>query len=70
MKEHMLKGKVAVVTGGTRGRGYATVKKLLEECAKVSLCGSKESTAVEALQKVMRDMPDSEVMAIWPNHTH
>ena len=33
----MLKGKVAVITGGTRGIGYATVKKLLENGATVVL---------------------------------
>lgn len=33
----MLKGKVAVVTGGTRGIGYAIVKKYLENGAKVVL---------------------------------
>lgn len=35
----MLKDKVAVVTGGTRGIGYATVKKFLENGAKVVLFG-------------------------------
>ena len=33
----LLKDKVAVVTGGTRGIGYAIVKKYLENGAKVVL---------------------------------
>ncbi len=65
----MLKGKSAIVTGGTRGIGYAAVKKLLEEGAKVALCGSKEQTALEALEKLHREMPDAEIMAIWPDLT-
>ena len=45
----MLKGKVAVVTGGTRGIGYAIVKKYLENGAKVVLFGSRDETVNKAL---------------------
>ncbi len=62
-----LKGKVAVVTGGTRGIGYAIVKKYLEAGATVVLCGSRESTAAAALEKVRGEMPGCTVDAIWPD---
>ncbi len=45
----MLKGKIAVVTGGTRGIGYAIVKKYLENGAKVILFGSRQETVDKAL---------------------
>ena len=38
----MLKNKVAIVTGGTRGIGYAIVEKYLENHATVILCGSRQ----------------------------
>ena len=48
----MLKGKIAVVTGGTRGIGYAVVRKYLENGAKVVLFGSREETVNKALNKL------------------
>lgn len=45
----MLKGKVAIVTGGTRGIGLAVVKKYLENGASVALTGSRPETVDKAL---------------------
>ena len=45
----MLEGKVAVVTGGTRGIGFATVKKFLENEAKVILLGSRKESVDKAI---------------------
>lgn len=65
----LLKGKVAVVTGGTRGIGYAIVRKYLEAGAAVVLCGSKESTAKAALDRVKEEIPGAKADAIWPDLT-
>ncbi len=65
--KQLLTGKCAIVTGGTRGIGYAIVKGLIEEGAKVAICGSKEATAMEALNRIREEIPEAEVMAIWPN---
>ena len=40
----MLKEKVAIVTGGTRGIGYQVVRKYLKNGAKVVLFGSRQET--------------------------
>lgn len=63
----MLKGKVAVVTGGTRGIGYAVVKKYLENEAKVVLFGSRNETVEKALASLKAENADWEVSGDCPN---
>ena len=62
----MLKNKVAVVTGGTRGIGYATVRKFLENGAKVVLFGSRQETVEKALASLKEENPAWEVSGAWP----
>lgn len=63
----MLKNKVAIVTGGTRGIGYAIVKKYLENGAKVVLFGSREETVAKALASLKEENADWEVSGAWPD---
>ena len=65
----MLKGKVAVVTGGTRGIGYAIVKKYLQNGAKVALFGSREETVNKAIEELKAENADWEVVGMWPTLT-
>lgn len=54
------------MTGGTRGIGYAIVRKFIEAGASVALCGSKEETAKNALERLKTEYPGAAVTAIWP----
>ncbi len=63
----LLKGKTAIVTGGTRGIGFAIVKAFLDHGAKVALCGSREATATTAVEKLKAENSAYEVMGIWPD---
>lgn len=65
----MLRGKVAVVTGGTRGIGFAVVRKFLENGAKVVLFGSRRETVEAALQKLHGENASWEVQGAWPDLT-
>lgn len=65
----LLKDKIAVVTGGTRGIGYAIVKAYLENGATVVLCGSKPETAQKAVDQLKTENPNWKVEGIAPNLT-
>ena len=65
----MLKGKVAIVTGGTRGIGYETVRTFLNNGAKVILFGSNGNSVNNAINKLKEENKDYEVMGLYPNLT-
>lgn len=65
----LLKDKVAVVTGGTRGIGYAIVKKYLENGAKVVLFGSRKETVDKALASLKEENADWVVDGAYPDLT-
>lgn len=62
-----LRNKVAIVTGGTRGIGFAIVKKFIEAQAKVVIWGSRKETAEAALEKLKEIYPGCEAMAMAPS---
>jgi 3-oxoacyl-[acyl-carrier protein] reductase len=48
----VLKDKIAVVTGGSRGIGFSVAQALLAEGAKVYICGRDPNTLPAALEKL------------------
>lgn len=62
----LLEGKVAIVTGGTRGIGFGIVEKFLDEGAKVALFGSRQETVDAALAKLADKHPAENVMGLHP----
>ncbi len=62
-----LANKVAIVTGGSRGIGFATVEAFLREGATVILCASRQETADKAVAALKAAAPDAKVEGICPN---
>ena len=59
--------KVVLVTGGSRGIGYATVEAFLKEGATVILTASTQASADKAVAKLKERRPDAKVAGISPD---
>ena len=62
-----LKNKVAIITGGSRGIGFATAEKFLEEGAVVILTASSQASADKAVEKLQGRYPHATVAGTAPD---
>ncbi len=63
----MLDGKVAIVTGGTRGIGFEVVRTFLNNGASVALLGSKEESVTKAINKLKEENGNYPVIGFYPD---
>lgn len=66
----MLEGKVAIVTGGTRGIGLEIVREFLLNGAKVALFGSKEESVTKALDALKKENASFPVIGFYKDLTN
>ena len=64
-----LKNKVAIITGGSRGIGFATADRFLAEGATVILTASSPATAQKAVALLQEKHPAATVAGISPDLT-
>jgi len=62
-----LKDKVAIITGGSRGIGFATADAFLREGAAVILTASSQKSADKAVAQLKQKYPQATVAGISPN---
>ena len=62
-----LKNKVAMITGGSRGIGFATAQAFLREGATVIITASSQASADKAVSQLKEQFPGSTVAGISPD---
>lgn len=62
-----LKDKVAIITGGSRGIGFATANAFLREGATVIITASSKESVEKAVAKLKELYPEAKVGGISPN---
>lgn len=67
MIKDLLKDKVAIISGGTRGIGFEIAKLYLEQGAKVVIFGSRQETADQAVMQLKNINESYEVGGLAPN---
>lgn len=62
-----LQDKVIIITGGSRGIGFATAERFLQEGAKVVITASSPTTAQKAVEKLREKYPSATIAGISPD---
>ena len=63
----LLKDKIAIITGSTRGIGYAIAKEFLKNGATVVICGSRQHSVEASIENLIKEFPNSKIKGRWPD---
>ncbi len=58
----LLKNKVAIITGGTRGIGFEIARQFIINGANVAICGSRDETVNNALTLLKQEFKDLNIL--------
>lgn len=63
----LVQDKITVITGGTRGIGFAAAKKFIENGAKVAIFGETQEEVDNSLSQLKELYPNEEVLGFAPD---